>query len=771
MERSELISKLYKEAAETTPDIYDKILKTAKAEGLIDAGGVAAGTSGAGTPSAVKGAGGGAAKAVASAAPHSRIVSVAVCILASFIAVAAVAVTLGLNIKSEINGGSQIEAPSDNGGTDNSGSGGSNGGNSNIGGGQSPSNPTAPTEPADPAEPTTPVDPNGVKTIAIDHKFGEGKYLWNESDVLKGVYNLYGAELEITRNDGAVESLPLTVDMFDGGADFTAGNYDVTVTYGGKTAGLSVFVAPSDGYIEAVDGKFTLNGPQDVITCVLNSPDGLDFGGLEIKGEFNLKFDGAIYGGYYGSTEVNERFVRNFDRNVAGMQACALTLGNIDPACKEISGFNVLVYDQAPATEERVYLSDVLIKNAANDIMYHTEVSPEKPYIDINDIPNRYEPDYRAEFIFKRGKFTTYSGDGKSAVFAESIGDFYYDSISGDTNLWSVLSRGERIITLTSGSQTYEIDYTVYDSSYSNIRFCRVHGEDIVDYELTDGVTLDSIKADLLTRVLYVEYFEKENGKYFDYVPITEDMIDFSSVDVNSYTLQHGSIIYRDSSVGVNIVKPYTVAGASVLYNLTCAGGVNLILSETTLNDLGQCSKDVCKQIVLYSNGVAMLKHTGNGIGDVLTGYALDGNNLTLLRHGIATSFLTVNLSGKTFSAIDLDSATSGMDYNGYIFNYRYANTNLGWSGTFTAYAGQTGYAYSKYVNVHLTGWASTTDSNGYSYQIAGVEYVATWAMGWHNNKNAFVLRLADKDWWFEIGAADGFGRKNLTFIKTVTAS
>lgn len=199
-----------------------------------------------------------------------------------------------------------------------------------------------------------------------------------------------------------------------------------------------------------------------------------------------------------------------------------------------------------------------------------------------------------------------------------------------------------------------------------------------------------------------------------------------------------------------------------------------MILSDATVNDLGQCMGDVCKEIVLYDNGVAMLKHTANGGGNVLIGYKLEGDKLTLLRHGSATTFLTVNLSGGTFEEIDFDGATSGMTYNKYKFSHLYfpdTNSPLGWTATFTAYSGSTGFNNAWYVNVYLTGWASSTNEDGYNYQIAGVEYAATWAYGWHNNKNAFVLRFADRDWWFEIGIADDLGIYQLKFIKTTYAS
>lgn len=774
MERSELIAKLCKEAAETTPDIYKRIVKAAKSEGLIKANGAGAPSSGGGR-SSVNGAGGSAAKAVSGAAVRYRVAAVLAAIAVVFAAATAVIVPLSLNVKDGLNGGPQIEAPDGNGGNGGNGNGSGSGSGDNSGG-QTPVNP----------KPEEPADPDGVKSIAIRHAYGDGKYLWNEKDVLAGKYNLFGAQLEVTKNDGTVDSKPLTYELL-GDIDFSVGNHDITVAYEGKTAELSVFVAPDDGYIEAVSGNYSLKGSLDTLIFDLNSSDEPDFGGLSIEGKFNLKHGEVIYSGYYGETPVNERFVRNLNKNTAGYQECELTAGNIGSNTETIAKINAMGYTEVK-TERKVFLSDVFIvdtKTITDDggapVVCHLEVSPDKPYIDVQDIADRYdyyEPDYRADFIFRQGDFTEYNGGGNSFTVVNNIADFNFYSckITGDTTLNSVLGTGERLINIKNeyNLQTFEVAYTVYDSNYTNIRFCRVQGDEVLSYELKDGVTLDTIKQDLLKRSLYVEYFEKVNGKYVEIVPVTDDMLDFSKVDVNSYNLQYGSINFKDKGVGVNIVKPYTVEGANVLYTLTNSSSVNLLLSDTTVNDLGQYKNDACKEIVLYDNGVAMLKHTGNGIGNVLTGYSLDGNKLTLLRHGIATSFLTVNLSGKTFDEINLDSVTAGMQYTRYTFTHNYSpagTNNLGWSATFTAYSGSSGYEYSKYVNVHLTGWAASQNENDESYQIAGVEYVATWTYGWNNNKQAFVLRFADKDWWFEIGAEDGMGSYKLTFIKSVTAS
>lgn len=761
MERSELIAKLCKEAADTTPDIYNKILKAAESQGLMNANGAGASASG-GESTSVNGVGGSAVKAVSVGAVKGRAAAAVAGLVAAIIATAAVAVPLALNVKDGLNVGPQIEAPDGSGGTDNEGGNGS-GGNS---GGQTPSDPTVPT----------PVNPNEVKSIVIQHAYGNGKYLWNEKDVLAGKYNLYGAQLEVTRADGTVSNEPITYEMFGEDVDFSVGNHDVTLSYGGKTAEISIFVSSDYELIEAVTDNYTLNGPID--TLVVDYEDGgLNFGGLSIEGEFNIEFDGKRYYGYYGETPVNERFVRGFDCNKKGMQTCVVTSGNMNSTCESISEVNVLVYDDTAVIQDKVFLSDVIILNSEKQAVFQIEVSPEKPYIDIRDIPDKhmyYEPEYSVELVFKQGDFVQYSGGDVVVTKAENIRhfDYYFYEISGDKNLWSVISVGERRIKLENAEKIIEVEYTVYDSDYTNIRFCRVHGDAVLSYELSGGVTLDSIKQELLTRTLYVEYFKKVNGKYVDFVPVTADMLDFGKVDINSYDRQTGYINYKDKGIGVHITRPYSVAGASILYNLTNTRGVNLILSDATVNDLGQCMKDVCKEIVLYDNGVAMLKHTGNGIGNVLTGYKLEGNSLTLLRHGAATSFLTVNPGNGTFDEIDLESVTEGMGYTGYTFNHFYSeNSNIGWSATFTAYTGETGYDYTYYANVHLSGWASTPNEDGYGYQIAGVEYVATCAYGWHNNRQAFVLRFADKDWWFEIGITDSFGRYQLTLIKTVNAS
>lgn len=763
MERSELISKLCKEAAETTPDIYDKILGAAKTEGLLS-GGTGAGLSGGAGSGTARSAGGNIVKSAAGAAVKSRFAAVVATVVASVVAVTAVGVPLALNANSGLGGGSEIEAPDVNGGTESPST------------PSTPDTPDTPDTPNVPDTPVTPVDPNGVKSIAIQHKNGNGNYLWNETDVRAGEYKLYGAQLEITYNDNTVKSEPLTYDMFGNGVDFSLGNHEITVEYGGKTAEFSIFVASIYMNIEVFGSDYKFNGSLGPVVYNSAYPYELDLRGLTIEGEFNIQYFGSTYYCYYGETQVDNRFVKDFDGSKRGLQTFAITAGNISSNPRTIREVNAFGYETYDITET-VFLSEVIISNANNEIVYSTEVSPEKPYINLHNIPDRYryyEPDYSVEFVFKICDLFEYSGGGDSITVAQNISFFDYSGyeITGDTNLWSVLNSGERLIKLSTGWETKEVAYTVYDSDYTNIRYCYVIGEDIISYELSDSVTLDTIKQDLMKHSLYVEYFENVNGVYVEIVPITEDMLDFSNVDVNSFDLQYGFINYKDKSVAVNITKPYSVAGAQILYNLTSTNGVNFILSETTVNDLGQCMYDECKEIVLYDNGVAMLKHTGNGIGNVLIGYKLEGNNLTLLRNGAATSFLTVDLSSKTFNEINLNSVTSGMSYTNYKFTHLYfTGYSTGWTGTFTAYTGSTGFANSYYVDVHLTGWASTTNSDGYSYQIAGVDYVATWTYGWYNNKSAFVLRFADKDWWFEIGTADSSGNYSLTLINTVSAS
>ncbi len=762
MERNDLISKLCKEAAENTPDIYDKIIKAAKSEGLLGARGVGApSTDGLKNSSSTAGSrsikySGKTAGAVA----QNRFITVVAAVIAAITATLAVGIPLALNVNDGIKNGGQIEAPDVEL-------------PENPDKPDKPDVPNIPENPDKPDVPEVPENPDGVKLIEIKHKLGDGKYLWNEKDVLSGVYNLYGAEIEITRNNGEVSSVPLTVDLFENEVDFAVGNHEIEVTYGGKGATFSIFVASEDGLIEAVEGEYKVMGSFDKLIFDVNSPDGFDFGGLKIGGKFNLKQDGTDYFGYFGETSVNERFVRNFNKNSAGVQACKLVTGNINPSPTTIDEFCVMGYNSVK-TEERVYLSSVyIVNNNDNSIVYHTEVSPERPYINVKNIPDRfylYEPEYRAEFDYKVGDFTIYSGGNDEVISVDNIRPFLYENYesSGDDNLFSVLFEGERTVKFTSWQEEIEVKYATYNSDDTSIRFCRVIGDNILKYELSNGVTLNSIKQELIQRSLYVEYFEPVNGKYSEIVPITEDMIDFDGVDVNSYNNQYGFIKYGGKTIAVNIVKAYSVAGAEVLYNLKSNGKVNLILSETTFNDLGQCDKDYCNEIALYNNGIAMLKHTANGIGNVLTQYKLEGGRLTLIRHGFATSFLTVNLSNRTFDELDLKTVTAGMESKKYTFSHIYfpdAEIRIGWSGTFTAYTGETGFDYSWYVNVHLTGWASTANG-GNSYQIAGVEYVAAWASGWFNNKKAFMLRFADKDWWFDIGTQDADGNYKLTLIE-----
>ncbi len=132
MERSELISKLSKAANETMPEIYDKILMAAKADGLIGK------TTGAKALSENAPSGSGAVKSVAGAAVKNRVIAVVATVLACAVAVTAVAVPVALSAKGGLDDGSQIEAPEGNGST------GETGGGT---GSQTPSDPTTPNEP------------------------------------------------------------------------------------------------------------------------------------------------------------------------------------------------------------------------------------------------------------------------------------------------------------------------------------------------------------------------------------------------------------------------------------------------------------------------------------------------------------------------------------------------------------------------------------------------------------------------------------------------
>lgn len=621
------------------------------------------------------------------------------------------------------------------------------------------------------------LDRKGVKAIAIQHTNGEGKYLWNAGDVEDGKYDLYDATLKITHNDDTVSFKPVTVDMLDSDINLTAGNHNITVSYEGKEVALSVFVAPEDGLIEAVVGKSEITGIGETLTFNLSSKDGINNENINIKGMFNVSLDGEIYNGYYGETPVNERFLQDFDPTKEGIQECKIVAGNISASPAVLGDLNVMSYKSVDVSEEEVFVSGItVIKIADNSVAQHFDLVPGKPYLDIDKV-EFYSSDYKLEFQFAKGTFTNYSGGTDTAVTVTDIAPFDPASngykVSGDIGINCVNWYGEYLIRLASKTGEITVAYTTYSSSNTNIRFCRVHNVPILEYELKDGFTLDNITKDLLTKELYVEYFEKVDGKFVHLVPVEESMIDYDRVDVNSYNHQSGTITFSDKGIGINIVRARTVEGANVLYTLNNTAGLRFLLSEATVNDLSKgIEGDLCKKIVLYDNGAAKV-FIGN-IGELIMGYELNGNNLTLLRYGLATTYLTANLTNNTFEKLDISSATAGAEKKTYSYYHDYelgGDIPVGWSATFTAYKGDTGYPYCWYAEVHLTGWASSVNEDGYAYQIAGMDYLASWALGWHNNTNALVVRFADYDWWFIIGTADDTGTYRLEFFKKVLAS
>lgn len=143
MEDNEIISKLCEEAVEHTPDIYGKILKAAKAEGLIKTS-VA---SSSGAPSVKSGSSYSAKPTVKTAvarSPKKGILIAVASTLAALVAATAVAVPLTLYSRNGGLGGDEISAPDgdDNGGSVDEITGGNNGGSGDeiTDGGNGPDN-------------------------------------------------------------------------------------------------------------------------------------------------------------------------------------------------------------------------------------------------------------------------------------------------------------------------------------------------------------------------------------------------------------------------------------------------------------------------------------------------------------------------------------------------------------------------------------------------------------------------------------------------------
>lgn len=630
---------------------------------------------------------------------------------------------------------------------------------------EEPDKPTPP-ETEEPDKPTPPEveepdpapDPDGIKSATVQHLNGFGSYLWTEEDVLNGKFDFYGARWCITRNDGSVGYELLTPEH----VQTDIANYGIqklVVQYETFTEEITVCVVSDNSVIGAQISDAEIIGAKDVLAFDFNALPYMDFGGVSIKGLFSVN-QAVTYHDFYGIMPLDLRFIDGLEADAAGLYSCRIVAGNLGDNPETLGEIDIMLYDEQ-TTEQSVVLSEVaILKSTGRDEygneMFETahriELSPERSFIDINKIPDKwdyYGPEYSAYFVFGNATFNVFSGGGESVKLVAKTERIYPydDAVSGDIDLQSVLSTGERTITIKEYNREYKVAYTVYDSDFSNIRFCRVDGAGLLNYELKDGVTVESVKRELLGRELYVEYFEKVDGKYIHKVPVTEDMlVGFDRVDESSFESQYCSIAFADKTIGVSFVKAYTVSGARVLHTLKHAYGLNFILSDITVNDLGQCFNDKCREIVLYDNGVAMLKHAGNNLGNVLTGYKLEGGKLTLDRHGEATAYLSANLSQGTFDEIT-PSVTGGTEYSFY-HGYNLGGTiPIGWQGTFTAYSGDEGY-----VNIHLTGWASTADKDGNAYQVAGVEYVATWTYGFYDNEARFVLRFADKNMWFAIG-------------------
>lgn len=624
---------------------------------------------------------------------------------------------------------------------------------------------------------------SNIQSASISHEHGDGNYLWFKKDTDAGIYNFYGAQWEITLKDGVarggdnVAFEPVSADQLVLNGTLRAGKQEVTLKLDYLTETINVFVYEEGHgyYLDGVSGQYEVNGLTD--NPILFSDGAInDLSKVTVTGTFNMvDGNGTVMSlEYYGVKEITEENLVGFANDASGKQLCDLKI-NLSEKARPLTQVYAVAYDQT-VKEQRIYISGVNIG------WWHQDMQPEAPHINVGDFIYEYgkmkygdlyhgyisekidTESYPISFEFKIADCDVYTSDGEEVVIWGEAQDLkvYDNDVNCERDVNKFIQVEGRDLELTYQNKLYKFTYYAYSYNlkndlWQNIKFCRVAGRSINRYTLDDQFTVESVKQDLLNRFLYVEYFQPVNGRNKVFIPIEDFMLeDFDDIDANTFEEQSATVKFGveqgvsiyNWNIAIRMTKEYSVKGAKVVRILTSDSGECFILSEATKNDFSKHAGDKVKEIFLYDNGCAVLKHEGNGLGDFKCGYVLDGNLLKIDCHGDEVAYLT--LTDDKFTAISDSEKAGGKDSEIYVYE------GQGWTAVFTAYDnGSNTSLWYYYLKIELKDSVSNET----------VEYQATWAIGRFNNRNCFVAAFANGEMWFNIGVQDSQGRYKLEYL------
>lgn len=207
---------------------------------------------------------------------------------------------------------------------------------------------------------------------------------------------------------------------------------------------------------------------------------------------------------------------------------------------------------------------------------------------------------------------------------------------------------GRKAFTVTYESEKYSDSIQVYDPEVSIVEYVWINTENDGPASVTMalGGNLHEALAGIIGADLDVSYYVTVNGKDYETVKITEDMIDTSGVDVNTAGNYTATVEYKGATTNILINVLPDMTTATKERSLTGNG-----LTILVMMNMGSVT-----QVDLYDNGYCeVFADSGNGsksTKDMLgyMPYTLTGNTLEVQYGGEKIAIFTVDTTENTFA-------------------------------------------------------------------------------------------------------------------------
>ena len=404
-------------------------------------------------------------------------------------------------------------------------------------------------------------DPENPQVVDVQANVvvGESTYepfvIWQyrEEEDTKVVENYDCLSLTIRKNDGTIETVPITSDMVTYTCEASDQAFVATVTYQEQYQG-KFYVLPLSSLN---DVSVHYDGP-DQLTCGINEDPFANTDDYLMGEKWH---DGEYSGNYRYCMKPTKDMLKNTEE---------------------------VPFDASTSSEETEYYfyigeqrlkSSVFISVVDWDALTfdHFELNPYAVRVTDGSLP-----ELSISFVYRNEEYQT---------FTRPIGTLTEEMLLNGDEL-DFTQAGEVTISFVYNEEEYEVDIVLYDPDVNNIRDIYISEMDNViipsDADLNEFLSAYIAEHQPTLWIDYFEDREEENN-----LPVTVDFFDLESLDLSIFGSQQLTYSYQGVTGSVSVMVQPSLEGAEVTGTLQ--------VSDPMLSGM------LAETVTLYDNGIAVL--------------------------------------------------------------------------------------------------------------------------------------------------------------------